>query len=54
MMSLINGKKTYGVGIALLAYLAVQIVTKQEVDQNIVTGLLAAMGLTIRHGINEN
>lgn len=47
----LNGSKTYALGIGLIAYLAIQAITGQTVDDNIVTGILAGMGLTLRHGI---
>ncbi len=50
-MKFLNGKKTYAVGAALVTYLIVQAINGMEPDQNIVTGLLAGMGLTLRHGM---
>jgi hypothetical protein len=54
MLEYLQGKKTYAVGAALLAYLFIQsFITRDAVDQNIVNAMLAAMGLTIRAGIRK-
>ena len=50
-MNFLSGKKTYGVGVALIAYVLIQHFTGQPIDEPIVAAMLAGMGLTIRHGI---
>ncbi len=50
-MKFFEGKKTYAIGAALVTYLVVNALTGVEADQNIITGLLAGMGLTLRHGM---
>jgi len=47
----LNGSKTYGIALALIAYIAIQYFTGQPVEQEIIYGAMAAMGITIRHGI---
>ncbi len=46
------GKKTYVIGWATLAYIVIQyFINKQPVDQEILLGALAAMGITLRSGV---
>lgn len=46
-----NGSKTYAAGAALIAYVVTSALTGQPIEQEIVYGLLAAMGLALRHGV---
>lgn len=48
-----KGRKTYTLGFALIAYVGLSAILKQEADQNIINAILAGMGLTIRHGISN-
>lgn len=51
MLSKIKGNKTYALGVGLLGYLAVCLLTQTEVDQNIVNALLGGGLITLRAGI---
>lgn len=46
-----NGSKTYAAGLALLTYLVSSTLMGLPVEQEVVYGLLGAMGLALRHGV---
>lgn len=49
----IDGNKTYIVGLAMIGYLLWQQASGGVIDQEIIYGGLAAMGLTLRHSISK-
>ena len=49
----LKGNRTIALGVALICYVVISAFNKTEVDQNIVTGLLGAMGITLRLGMKE-
>ena len=53
-LSAISGKKTYMIGISLIVYLIVQMINGEPPNQEVVFGLLAGMGMTIRAGVTKS
>ena len=51
LLGLIKGRKTIGLGAALIVYLLISAVTGQETDQNIINAILASMGIALRMGM---
>ena len=54
MLDFLNGRKTYLIGWVTLGYIVIQyLVNKEPVDQEIILGALAAMGITMRSGVEK-
>lgn len=49
----LEGKKTYLLGAVLLAYVAIETLAGREPDDAIVYGLVGAMGITLRSGVEK-
>lgn len=51
LLNIAKGRGTYAVGTILVLYVAICAINATEVDEAIVTGLIGAMGLTIRRAL---
>ncbi len=53
LIELMKGRKTYALGIGLIMYMIVWSVNGQEINQELVLGWLAMMGITVRAGVGS-
>ena len=51
MLDFLPGGKTIGLGLFLVAYVVVQYLNKEPLEQEILYGVLGAMGITLRMGV---
>ncbi len=53
ILRLVSGRKTYSIGVALIAYLVVQFLNKEPADMTIITGLLSGQAMALRAGVKK-
>lgn len=49
----LDGKKTYLLGAVLLAYVGIETLAGREPDRAVVYGLVGAMGIALRSGVEK-